>query len=246
MNRKQKTLRIAAILFVAVFIFAGCQQPMGNGDNESREGAFNKDSLLIEVWDSSTPPKFLGYDTGLGNERSRPIILTSNGYCVELRSITYGDYKYMAYGRIAPMDQGLDSDELDEIIENNGWGYAIFFTTTANPTVNDTPYAFGNSNIINDVIYNPNNGGTYYTVDRNAPPTNMTIQGNYKFYDNTGAIRTWNDDCSLGEQEFNRTPTSDFIGESFYLLPFKRIGGYTELGLPNPDDIIPPFVYKVQ
>jgi len=102
MNGKNFKFGITIILFAVIFIFGGCQQPIETGD-KSRDDAFEKNSLLIEVWDSSTPPKFLGYDTGLeykrqyyGSSDSRsPIILTSKGYCVELQEVSY--YNYLGY-----------------------------------------------------------------------------------------------------------------------------------------------------
>jgi len=244
MNGKDCTFGIAMILFTVMFVLGGCQQPVETGRGP-RDGAFEKDSLLIEVWDSSTPPQFLGYYTGLEyinntTHSDFPIILTSKGYCVELR-VSSGVRK-IYYGKIAFWNAAIDYDEQNEIMKNNGWGCAIFFAT-ANPTANDTPYASNGSNIVNYVMYNPHNGGTYYTPDRNATAPNITIQGDYKFYDNMGTMRTWNDDVSLGE--FRQTISGE-IGGPFYFIPLKKIGGYAELGLPDPATTTYPWVYKVK
>ena len=200
------------------------------------------------MWDSSTPPKFLGYDTGLAIERSKPIILTSKGYCVELRNYSIsGIGSKITYSQGPDRPQNMYSDQWDDIMKNNGWGYAIFFTT-ANPTANDTPYAsyynYYNINIVNFVIYNPHNGGTYYTVDRNATRPSVTIQGNFKFYDNMGTMRTWNDDYEYFGELWRSS--KDYIGETFGFTPLKKIGGYAELGLPNPATTTYPLVYKVK
>jgi len=255
MNGKIFKFGITIILFAVIFIFGGCQQPIETGD-KSRDGAFEKNSLLIEVWDSSTPPKFLGYDTGLGNYRDRPIIFTSKGYCVELQEVRYYNYlDYLdEYGEPAREIKskiryclGADTDHLpdeerNDIVKNNSWGSAVFFAT-ANPTANDTLYAMWGSSIDNYVMYNPHNSGTYYTVDRDKTrPSNITIQGNFKSYDTMGTMRTLNDDFFL-----QRGMTSkDLIGEPFDFVPLKKIGGYAELGLPNPVTTTYPLVYKVR
>jgi len=254
MNKKKGVLGIAVFFAAVMFLFTGCQQPVET-DNGSRDGVFEKDSLLIEVWDSSTPPKFLGYDTRLGEDGyyssavsiiAGPIILTSKGYCVALRR-SYDGSK-IGYGTVPYDNQGMDYDEWDEIWKNNGWGCAIFFAT-ANPTANDTPYAIAmwGNNIVNNVFYNPHNGGTYYTRDRNATTPNITIQGNYKFYDNTGTMRSWNDDYQyFGENDLHVGSSTNYIGGSFYFTPLKKIGGYAEIGLPDPATTTYPWVYKVR
>jgi hypothetical protein len=242
MKRKDFKLGISMILFTVLFAFIGCQQPIESGNGNGRDGAYEKDSMLIEVWDSSNPSKFLGYDTGLGEKSSygfssRPIILTSKGYCVELRA--YNNYSKISYGKVAPIDTG--TDESEQIIRNNGWGYAVFFDKTTTPTVNDTSYAYWFSNILNDVMYNPYNDGTYYTWDTGYK--SITILANHKFYDNRGTLCSFNDDVFFAEL---RSETSYMIGETENFTPLKKIGGYAELGLPNPATVTAPLVYKVK
>jgi hypothetical protein len=255
MNKRSFVCGVATILFITVFILAGCEQIPGNGNGLGRESPFDLDSpLLIEVWDSSTPPQFLGYDTGLHDfyNTSDSLILTSSGYCVSLRGVRYYRDGKKYYGGIADKPQSMDIDTWSEIMKNGGWGYAVFFDTASDPTANDTPYALWTSNIVNDVMYNPHNGGTYYTWDTNAAPRDITIRADYKFYDNMGTIRTWNHDYDfwgegnsrIGEQ-YLRGPSSAFIGETGSFQPLKKIGGYAELGLPNPKDVTPPLIYKV-
>lgn len=244
MNRKNGTFGIAVFLALVIFIFGGCVQPVET-DNGSRDTTFEKDSFLIEVWDSSTPPKFLGYDTGLGTNNDYyygPIILTSKGYCVQLRWRNNN----ICYGQIANLAQNVDFELRDEIARIDGWGLAVFFAT-ANPTANDIPYGGWWSNIINNVMYNPNNGGTYYTRDRNLTAPNITIQANFKLYDGTGALLTFNDNSFCGEPEING-PATRLIGENFneWFVPLKKIGGYAELGLPNPATTTRPWVFKVK
>jgi len=265
MNKRGFVFEVAAILFIAVFVLAGCEQLTGNGNGtgtgtgngngngngSGRDNPFDLDSpLLVELWDSSTPPKFLGYDTGLDNvPDGQPIILTSKGYCVYFGDVfyrspvssdayNYGWKKYYGY-------KAYDSQEpnFDTIMKDTGWGYCIFFETTSNPTANDTPYALWSSNIVNAVMVNPHDGGTYYTWDTNAASRDITVRADYKLYDNTGAIRTWNDDFDWGEDR--GSTLSDNIGETLTFHPLKKIGGYAELGLPNPDDLTHPLIYKV-
>jgi hypothetical protein len=290
MNRKKITIKIAAILCAAVFALVGCQQPVET-TNGSRDSIDEKDSLLLEVWDSSNPPQFLGYDTGLAqyslnssgniynsdtpyNSRPPIIILTSKGYCVELKYYYYvlnfttgTSIEKIAYGRTARRSYDLDIDDTwiywHNIMKNTGWGSAVFFEKTTTPTANDTPYALGgysnihtnivnsnivNSNIVNDVLFNPHNGGTYYTKVNyswdDSAYKKITIQANHKFYDNTGTLRSWNDDVGLGE--FSWEKTSESIGYSLNFIPLKRIGGYAELGLPNPATVTAPLVFKVR
>ena len=247
MNKRSFVCGVVTILFIAVFILAGCEQIPGNGNGLGRESPFDLDSpLLIEVWDSSTPAKFLGYDTGLRDWRdyNYSLILTSKGYCVSLRNvIRYRDGKRY-YGEVSDEDQGTDGT-VAEMIRNNGWGHAVFFDTTSDPTANDTPYAlWRGSNIVNNVMFNPHNGGTYYTWDTNAAPRAITISADHKFYDCTGIIRTWNDNVVLGYQEL-KGGSSWVIGETWTFQPLKKIGGYAELGLPNPDDVKLPLISKV-
>ena len=249
MNKRNFVFGVATILFTAVFILASCEQLTGdgNGNESERDNPFDLDSpLLIEVWDNSTPAKFLGYDTRLRDSwGDGPLILTSKGYCVSLWNFRYNRDGKRYYGEVADWDVGIIDEERDEIIKNTGWGYAVFFDTTSSPTANDTPYALWGSNIVNNVMFNPHNGGTYYTWDTNAAPRAITISADYKFYDNMGTIRTWNDDYDLfGEAGF-AYPSSAHIGETWSFRPLKKIGGYAELGLPNPDDVTLPLIYKV-
>jgi hypothetical protein len=256
MNKRSFVFGIATILFIAVYILAGCEQMPENGNGSGRENPFELDSaLLIEVWDSSTPPKFLGYDTGLYDWRdgSYSLILTSKGYCVSLWNVRYIREGKRFYGDRADWDQGISYDDpLAETMRNTGWGYAVFFDTTSDPTANDTPYALWSSNIVNNVMFNPHNGGTYYTWDTNAAPRAITISADYKFYDNMGVIHTWNDDYdTFGEWQLREyleeypVSSSALIGKAVTFQPLKKIGGYAELGLPNPDDVTPPLIYKV-
>jgi len=247
MNKRSFVCGVATILFITVFILAGCEQIPGNGNGSGRETPFDLDSpLLVEVWDSSTPPQFLGYDTGLGFDNYSSIILTSKGYCVSLQQFQGGgsDYKRY-YSQQPPWNQSMWVDEREEIMKDTGWGYAIFFDTASDPTVNDTPYALWGSNIVNFVVCNPHDGGTYYTWDTNVARRDITISADYKFYDNMGTIRTWNDDYDTFGEQGLYYPSSAFIGETLTFQPLKKIGGYAELGLPNPNDVTPPLIYKV-
>jgi len=242
---KEKFMKNVFLLFIAVFLLIGCPQPAENGNDSSRTGTFEKDSLLIEIWDSSTPSKFLGYDTMLGLDRWVPIILTSKGYCVRLSSYNVNNINY---GIRADRAQNIDYDDEQwiEIINRDGWGSAIFFLTESIPAANDTPYYVYFDNIFNNIIYNPHDGGTYYTWDHNKISQEITILANQKFYDNMGTIRSWNDNYEyFGEQGFYK-PSTNFIGEKLQLYPLKKIGSYADLGLPDPAAVKRPLIYKVR
>jgi len=259
MNRKNGVSGIVLTLFAALFILAGCEQSItpevSNRDNTG-DNTIEKDSLLIEVWDSSTPPKFLGYYTGIGNYggsyNNSPIILTSKGYCVQLSYSSIGRDEMTGadlesrtwYGQRGFTDM-IPSAEAIELRKKDGWGHAIFFNKASNPTDSDTPYAWWSSDIVNNVMYHPRDGGTYYTWDNNATRQDITIQANYTFYDFKGAIHTWNDDVTFVETR-DQLDTKYFIGKTETFTPFKKIGGYAELGLPNPNDVKGPWVFKVR
>lgn len=242
MNQKNLVMGVVSILFAAVFIFSGCQPIIDNGNESDREGAFNKDSLLIEVWDQSIPPKFLGYDTGMMSN-DRPIILTSKGYCVEINHSFQNRTRKSFYGHSSVMDQGMSWDEFDE---NNklDWGCQILFAKTTDPNANDRPYlgaANHNRFIVNQVFYNPHNGGTYYTWDGTIPQS-VNFPPNFKMYHPDGTIHTSNefiDDRYLDYSYFTEY-------SPLKLNPLKKIGGYSELGLPNPDEVTGYLMYKVR
>jgi hypothetical protein len=249
MNKRGFVLGVAMILFIAVCILTGCEQMPENGNGLGRDNPFELDSaLLIEVWDSSTPAQFLGYDTGLMDRYyDSSMILTSKGYCVSLRGVRYNSDGKRFYGEIADLDQGIShEDPLRETIRNTGWGYAVFFETASDPTASDTPYALWGSNVVNNVMFNPHNGGTYYTWDTNAALRDITIRADHKFYDAMGTLHTWNDDDYYFGEQSNKAPGSSLVGETVTFQPLKKIGGYAELGLPNPDDVKPPLIYKVK
>jgi hypothetical protein len=238
---------LATILFITA-----CEQPTENrsgreispeidssgttGDNGNSAGG----ALLIEVWDSSTPPKLLGYDTGMGNEQSKPIILTSTGYCVELSyGIIRNTKRY--YG---PDYYNFYNDEYNELRA----GCILLFATTSNPTDNDTAY-YGSPptvsrGIHNYVVHNPHDGGTYYT---SASPVRQALILPEKFmlYDADGTLRNCNEQI-IGPFIVRGALPSDCVGIEEYFSPLKKIGDYKVLGLPNPDDIEPPLTYKVR
>ena len=248
MNGKSFKFGITIILFAVIFIFGGCQQPIETGDR-SRDGAFEKDSLLIEVWDSSTPQKFLGYDTGMTGmsdyySNNRTIILTSKGYCVELYDYYFSSYYFEKHnygGRSSPdRDQGVPYDE--PRLEN-ATGTLILYKTSLVPTANDTPYLGGSSGrfISNYVFYN---GGTYYTYASEVREA-VKFPPNFRILDVDGMMLTCNDSILVAWQDL-KEGWSPLVGETVNLYPLKKIGGYAELGLPNPDNVRLPFIYKIK
>lgn len=245
MNKKNLVFGIASILFAAILIFSGCQQPVENGGETIREGdgTFELDSpLLIEVWDSSSPRKFLGYDTGLRDySQSQPIILTSEGYCVLLNDLFYSTTTTKIKNHYGPF--GADDDGY--ITNNTDWGDVLFFTTASNPTANAVPYLLSTwtSNIINYVYYNPHDGGTYYTWTGGTGEI-KTMPSGFKLYDAAGRLRSCNDNDIAGV--LRGMEWSDLVGETLNLRPLKKIGGYSAMGLPNPNEVTAPFVYKVK
>ena len=243
MDKKNLKLGRIAIHFLMILFFICCEQFSGPGNDGSRDSTFDKDYLLIEVWDISSPAKFLGYDTGLRSSYNNniPIILTSTGYCVELRSFTsfgIGSKRNYGSGSSVPFDPASETDNNREY----DWGAQIVYKTVSNPTENDIPYLMGGTiNLTNFVYYTAYNGGTYYTY-LNDRSESVKFPANFKLIDIDGTLKTCND--SLLGNMYRGENYQELVGETLQLRPLKKIGGYAELGLPNPETVTRGIIFK--
>jgi len=251
MNRKNGVFGVVLVLLTAVCILSGCEQSLTPAGSGSREGAFDLDSLLIEVWTNTSPPKFLGYDTGMTDNSTGsdfPIILTSTGYCVAIQNPGQFGGRKKSYGSGgADRDQGVPPEN-----EPDDWGSMIVFATASNPTANDTPYLLAGRYsrwIENYVFYNPHDGGTYYTWAGTSYESNyVNLPAGFKLYDADGTLRTCNEATVGIPSGYREENLSFLVGNHDYanFSPLKKIGGYQALGLPNPDDLANGVLYKVK
>jgi len=251
-TKNKEQFIIVLVMFVAVCLLAGCEQFNSPDEDSSRDSTFDIDSLLIEVYANTTPPTFLGYDTGMtdGYDNSFPVILTSKGYCVTIRTgSTWGPSIKKSYGG----QSGADRDQGNSFADPDDWGSMILFNTASNPTANDTPYLLAgryNRWIANYVFYNPHDGGTYYTfAGASYEQSTLTLPAGFKLYDADGTLCTCND-TTLGALQHSKED-----GNFSYLVnnpdeakfqPLKKIGNYQALGLPNPDVLANGLLYKVK
>jgi len=251
MSRKNDVFCIGLILFMAVCIFAGCKQSVTPEGDTVRDGTFDMDSLLIEVWANTSPPTFLGYDTGMTDRLlggDSPIILTSTGYCVMIRDPSMLPKK-KSYGDIG----SYKSQSVSTVVFDD-WGSMILFATASNPTLNDTPYLYAGKNnrwIENYVFYNPHDGGTYYTwAGTRNEQKKINFPAGFKLFDADGTLCTCND-ATVASIDINGYVIEEnflfLVGNTDYLVqPLKKIGDYKELGLPNPDVLTYGIFYKVK